>query len=409
MNTTPSAALSLPASPSPLFINRKPLVAALLIGLAGAVYLVQTTTWRQGALWLVGALMGVTLYHAAFGFTQAWRVFVSDRRGAGLRAQMIMLAFGVVLFFPFLAQGSLWGQHVTGLVAPAGVSVLLGAFLFGLGMQLGGGCASGTLFAVGGGNTRMLVTLLFFIVGGVLGTYTYGWWSHLPALPPISLVKAWGVPQALAVNLIAFGLIAWLTLVLEKRRHGHVLANTTGTSRPASLLRGPWPLIAGGVGLVLLNFANLALAGHPWGITSAFALWGAKTLQNLGVDIASWQFWLPHKAALAAPVSHDATSITDIGIMVGALAAASAAGKFDPLWKVPARSLAGAVAGGLLLGLGSRMAYGCNIGAYFSGILSGSVHGWLWLLAAFTGSIAGVRLRPLFGLAVEKTPAPSHC
>lgn len=88
--------------------------------------------------------------------------------------------------------------------------------------------------------------------------------------------------------------------------------------------------------------------------------------------------------------------------MVGALAAASAAGKFDPLWKLPARSLAGSMAGGLLLGLGSRMAYGCNIGAYFSGILSGSLHGWLWLLAAFAGSMAGVRLRPLFGLTVEK-------
>lgn len=409
MNISPSAALRLPVSPSPLFVNRRPLAAALLTWLAGAVYLTQTAGWRQSALWLVGGLMGVTLYHAAFGFTQAWRVFVSDRRGAGLRAQMIMLAFGVLLFFPFLAQGSLWGQHVTGLVAPAGVSVLLGAFLFGLGMQLGGGCASGTLFAVGGGNTRMLVTLLFFIVGAVLGTYTYGWWSRLPALPPISLVKTWGAPQALAVNLTIFALIAWLTVVLEKRRHGHVLTTTTGTSRPPSLLRGPWPLIAGGVGLVLLNFANLALVGRPWGITSAFALWGAKTLQSLGVDIANWQFWIPHKAALAASISRDATSITDIGIMVGALAAASAAGKFEPLWKEPARSLAGAVVGGLLLGLGSRMAYGCNIGAYFSGILSGSVHGWLWLLAAFTGSIAGVRLRPLFGLAVEKTPAPSHC
>ena len=281
--------------------------------------------------------------------------------------------------------------------------------MFGLGMQLGGGCASGTLFAVGGGNTRMLATLLFFIIGGVLGSYTFGWWSHLPSLPPISLVKSLGVPQALAVNLAAFAFIGWLTLALEKRRHGHVLATTTGTSRPPSLLRGPWPLVAGGVALVLLNFANMALVGRPWGITSAFALWGVKVLQELGVDVASWQFWATQKAALAAPISHDATSITDLGIMVGALAAASAAGKFDPLWKVPARSLAGAVVGGLLLGVGSRMAYGCNIGAYFSGILSGSLHGWLWLAAAFVGSAMGVRLRPLFGLAVEKTPTPSHC
>ncbi len=114
-------------------------------------------------LLVVGAALGLTLYHAAFGFTSAWRVFINERRGAGLRAQMVMLALAVLLFFPALGAGTLFGQPVVGLVAPAGVSVVFGAFIFGIGMQLGGGCASGTLFTVGGGNARMLVTLLFFI------------------------------------------------------------------------------------------------------------------------------------------------------------------------------------------------------------------------------------------------------
>jgi len=38
---------------------------------------------------------------------------------------------------------------------------------------------------------------------------------------------------------------------------------------------------------------------------------------------------------------------------------------------------------------------------YFSGVASGSVHGWVWFLAAFAGNILGTRLRPTFGLAVE--------
>jgi uncharacterized membrane protein YedE/YeeE len=63
------------------------------------------------------------------------------------------------------------------------------------------------------------------------------------------------------------------------------------------------------------------------------------------------------------------------------------------------RLAAWAVLGGLLLGYGARIAYGCNIGAYFSGIASGSLHGWLWLVAAFIGNIAGTRLRPVFGLS----------
>ena len=180
------------------------------------------------------------------------------------------------------------------------------------------------------------------------------------------------------------------------------------TARPVSLLQGPWPLIWGGVALVVLNFATLALAGRPWGITSAFALWGAKALDAMGGDVATWAYW-SKQAALGAPLRQDVTTVMDIGLMLGALAAASAAGKFAPVWKVPARSLAGAVIGGLLLGYGARLAFGCNIGAYFSGILSGSLHAWLWLPAAFAGSALGVRLRPLFGLAVEKTPAASSC
>lgn len=404
-----TSTLPLPAALPPVNINRKPLWIALLLLLAGALYLLDAVSWRQSALWIVGALLGVTLYHASFGFTQAWRVFVSDRRGAGLRAQMAMLAFGVLLFFPFLAQGDLFGQPIAGFVSPPGMSVVLGAFLFGLGMQLGGGCASGTLFAVGGGNTRMVVTLIFFIIGSVLATAHFEWWSTLPALPPTSFVKLWGVPTALAANLAVFALIAWLTVVLEKRRHGQLISSTTATNRPPTLLSGPWPLLWGGVALVVLNFATLALAGRPWGITSAFALWGAKTLQATGVDVGSWLFWSKQKAALAAPVSFDVTSVMDIGLMLGALAAASAAGKFAPVWKLPLRSLLGAIVGGLLLGYGSRLAYGCNIGAYFSGILSGSLHGWIWLPCAFAGSALGVHLRPLFGLTVEKTPAPSSC
>jgi hypothetical protein len=108
-----------------------------------------SSRWRQGALYLLGGALGITLYHALFGFTSAWRIFISDRRGVGLRAQMIMLAIAVVLFFPSLAAGTLFGQPVHGEYGAVGIGMLTGAFLFGLGMQLGGGCASGTLYSAG--------------------------------------------------------------------------------------------------------------------------------------------------------------------------------------------------------------------------------------------------------------------
>jgi hypothetical protein len=166
-------------------------------------------------------------------------------------------------------------------------------------------------------------------------------------------------------------------------------------------LRGPWPLVAGAVGLALVNIATLLLSGRPWGVTSAFALWGAKALMAAGVNVAAWPYWsVPAQAAaLRAPMAADVTSVMNFGIVLGALTAAGLAGRFAPAWRVPPRSVAAALVGGLLLGYGARIAFGCNIGAYFGGIASGSVHGWVWLGAALTGTIAGTRLRPFFGLS----------
>jgi uncharacterized membrane protein YedE/YeeE len=341
------------------------------------------------------------LYHAAFGFTSSWRVFITSGRGAGLRAQMLMLAATCVVFFPLLATGPLWGQPLRGFVSPVGVSLIVGAFMFGVGMQLGGGCASGTLYTAGGGNTRMLVTLLFFIVGSVIGTVHAPWWTAMPAFAPVSLVRTYGTAAALALSLTLFAIIVLATVAIERRRHGSL--ESTSDDSPHPWFRGPWPLVAGALGLAVVNIATLLLAGRPWGVTGAFSLWGAKALAIGGVPIHTWPaFSTPaQRAALEASVLADVTSVMNIGIVLGALTAAMLAGRFAPVWRIPARSLAAAIVGGLLLGYGARLAYGCNIGAYFSGIASGSLHGWLWLVAAFAGNAVGVRLRPLCGLSAK--------
>jgi len=113
--------------------------AAGALLLAGAVWLGADYGLRQAALFLVGAGCGLVLHHAAFGFTTAFRVFVTVGDGRGLRAQMLMLAVATLLFAPMLAVGEFFGTPLGGAVAPAGVSVLVGAFIFAVGMQVGGG------------------------------------------------------------------------------------------------------------------------------------------------------------------------------------------------------------------------------------------------------------------------------
>ncbi len=375
----------------------------------GAIVILATATALQVSapqvlLLLTGVALGLTLYHASFGFTASYRVFFANGRSAGIRAQMVMLGLACLLFFPAMASGTLFGRPIGGFVAPAGTSVAFGAFIFGIGMQLGGACASGTLFTAGGGNTRMMLTLIFFIVGSMFGLEHLPWWEARPSLPAISMVEKMGWPSALIVNGVLFAAIYFVTRGIERQRHGNVVALTgSDVWSKANLLRGPWPIILAAVLLALLNFATLYQAGRPWGITSAFPLWGAKILSATGMDVSVFQSWAApnQQKSLQTSVLADITSVMNFGIMLGALVAASLAGKFKPAWHVPLGQVAASIIGGLILGYGARLAYGCNIGAFFSGLASGSLHGWLWIVCALAGNWIGMYLRPVFGMAVE--------
>jgi uncharacterized membrane protein YedE/YeeE len=379
--------------------NFSVVTTSLLMVCASVLYLYNAVSGRQAALFLVGVGAGLVLYHANFGFTSSWREFIVDRRGSGIRAQMLMLAVTCAVFFPALGYGKLFATTVRGSVSPVGIPVVVGAFLFGIGMQLGGGCASGTLYTAGGGNTRMLITLAAFIAGSVIATAHAAWWAAIPASPPLSLIGLYGPWAGLAISFVAFAALTIVTITVERSRHGELI----GTRRRRfSLASGPWPLAAGALGLALVNIATLVLAGRPWGVTSAFALWGAKAMSAAGLNVSAWPYWSTpaQMSALKAPIAADVTSVMDIGIILGALCAAGLAGRFAPAWRVPVRSAAAAAVGGFLLGYGARIAYGCNIGAYFSGVSSGSLHGWVWLAAAFSGNVIGARFRPLFGMSV---------
>lgn len=218
------------------------------------------------------------------------------------------------------------------------------------------------------------------------------WWA-VPSLGSIALNRHLGWLAAIGVQLAVFALIAWLSWHIERRCN-----RPSPSPHPTpqfTLLRGPWPLLAGAVGLAVLNGLTLFLADHPWSITWAFSLWGGKVLQNAGYDLSQTAFWSGafQQRALGGPILADITSVMNLGLVLGAGLAAGLAGRFAPTLHLPLRAIGIALFGGLLLGYGARIAYGCNIGAYFSGVASTSLHGWLWLSGALLGTPIGIRLR----------------
>lgn len=380
------------------------IVGALVIALILSIMTINEEGFQQGVLLWLGLLLGFTLFHARFGFTSAFRQFMSVGNGRAIRAHMIMLAVACTLFAPILATGfGLFGTTPGGNVHAVGTSVIVGAFLFGIGMQLGGGCASGTLYHVGGGRSASFVVLFGFILGSVLGAWHWGFWVQgMPSFPEISLATSTGLGYggAWAVSILAFAAIFAITWAIQKKHHSPAMKPLPTAKGWMRVLRGSWPLWVAAVALAILNAAVLITRGTPWGITSGFALWGSQAAQSLGVDVSQWTYWVGERGAdLHHSVLANSTSVMDFGIIIGAFLASAAGGLFA-LTKVPARLLVGSLIGGLLMGYGARIAFGCNIGAYFSGIASFSLHGWVWMIMALAGTFVALYLRPLFGMSV---------
>ena len=337
----------------------------------------------SAALIVGGFGLGVAFLKAEFSYTASWRRFLTRGEAGGLLGGLIVIAVTALAVVPVAALAPKFG----GAIAPLGPSLIVGAFVFGIGMQLANGCGSGTLYTVGGGSGRMLIALLFFCIGSVFGSLSLPSFLALGGIDPVLASDYFGPWGGLAATLASIALVAGLiVLVARRRRAGY---------RPSR------NYVIGGVAIGLLCVFVFAAGGHPWSVTFGYTVWGAKAASALGFDLSQapfWQ-WAGPKHALESSVLSDTSSLTDFGMLFGAMAAAAASKPFAAHAWPPLKSLIAAGVGGLLMGWGARLGFGCNIGAFVGGVASGSLHGWVWFAAALPGCLIGIRLRPLFGLS----------
>ncbi|WP_404807434.1 YeeE/YedE thiosulfate transporter family protein [Loktanella gaetbuli] len=333
---------------------------------------------RYGLLLAVGLGFGLILEGFRFGFAGPWRAMILRREPAGLIAQLLSIALVALVAIPLITNN---GTELIGAHAPVGYAMIGGAFVFGACMQIVLGCGSGTLVNAGSGNPVSALALPFFAIGSFAGAYHLLWWTNLGTAPVVVLSGTSGLVLTLA------GLAAVAGLALYLAAPG-----------ARSLPRRLW--IAAGL-LAALALANLVVAGQPWGVVYGLGLWAAKGATALGMDISGSAFWtLPtNQARIAESLLTDVTSLTNIGIIGGAfIIAAWRSGLSARLPQLPLRAWIGTIIAGFLLGYSSRLAFGCNVGAFFSGISTGSLHGWVWFVAAFAGAFQGIRIRKALGL-----------
>jgi uncharacterized membrane protein YedE/YeeE len=123
--------------------------------------------------WWVG--MGAALAGARFGFTTGWRQLIEQRDPQGVIGQVLLLAWPAWRRMPLLGQFS----ELQAALGPPSVSLLVGAFVFGLTMQIADGCGSGTLYKAGMGVPLNMGILPLFALGSFLGSVHLDRWLAL--------------------------------------------------------------------------------------------------------------------------------------------------------------------------------------------------------------------------------------
>ncbi|VTT86372.1 Putative transport system permease protein [Halorubrum sp. DM2] len=373
----------------------------------------------------VGLSFGILLQKARFCFVSAFRDFVAFKDTRVLKG----LLAGIAVMTVFWSVQATFG-YFRGFWTPAwGLGSVFGGFVFGLGMTLAGGCASGTLYRAGQGYIQFWLVLLFMFVGYVLFAFafpvaeTYYFQTLNPfegrtlylSLPFSPAVTGAG---AVALGTLGYAYVKGRSRLPDEPSGGAGVGSDTraqaavGGSRALSAvsvglrgifdgtveyvralrdddrplkarLRDSWDARGVGVALALVASLWFWVYGH-WAITGSEARWAGYLLSQAGYDAGGVRYWgsiLFRDGGITMTID----MLMIASLIVGSFLAAYASGDFR-IRKPKLRRVPNYVGGGLLMGVGSRLAAGCNIANLFSGVALLSVHSFL----AGAGIILGV-------------------
>src|SRR5438445_753673 len=155
----------------------------------------------------------------------------------------------------------------------------------------------------------------------------------------------------------------------------------------ASALRAQWDALVGrawpvwGAALLVATVNVFLFAfDRPWTASDGLRNWGDWVLTGAGLVrlpylMPSWIY---------------SGSLLNLGVLLGGAAGALCAREFAI--RVPARGeLVKGAAGGVLMGVGATLAFGCNIGGFFSAVSALSLAGFAMMVGLGVGAFLGLR------------------
>jgi len=415
-----------------------------------------------------GFIYGMCLQYGRFCFSSAFR----DLFAVGVPRMVVGIMIATILFSlvsTFVTASGMSGFHP----APFGFHSIIAGLIFGVGMVLAGGCASGSLYKIGEGNgTSLLVvislatTLAIFVdIGGIANAFVPDSWAEsamskkLPASVTVSdgwidqflAGHVWNLPVRKISTMLGLDSESFFGIFL-----GDFLV---GTAIPAILLlgivyyfwarkqhrrkfkkekgidpslkddiEGFWAMVISSkrtaiAGLVLgvaaglhiyvmqglrvkfginnagtllkkinwdsgLSINNTVFDPGYWYVTSQEGQWAAWVMDKLGINIMD-NIFFGYSNGIPNPIVNGPGWMS-IALVFGAMIMALLHNEFK--LKMPTRELVvWAILGGFLMGIGSRIGLGCNVGAFFVRTANGDPNGWFFGIGMIAGAFFGVK------------------
>lgn len=376
---------------------------------------------------LIGLALGYTLTRSMYGFAGMANRAYHFGSTQLIKAIMLMIIVTVIpLSALFYSDPSVYNLSVN----PINFGLFLGAFLFGIGMSFSMCCASGVLTDLAESPSRALVTLLFFGIGVFVGfpiakqswitttfvsTASYEKGVFLPDLFQFDGYNGFfgAVLATVALALCVMGIAQWYEN--KRKKEGTyssvpselLQANTGKESLSESgpravcseatfnkLFVNPWSLTTGAFVLAMLFVYMTAKTGSGWGASTPVGYWVMQLMTLVGIPAeALASYSLQDVSSFTSPFFSVAMNIQNISIFVGALIALLLAGRYATAtkgeWKLTFKDALLYIIGGFLMGFGTRLSNGCNVGAMYTPIANFSLSGWFFLVFMIIGGFAG--------------------
>lgn len=346
---------------------------------------------------IIGISFGFALVWGSIGF--AGSVNKLTRLGSSALAKALMSMFVITALLNIsLLYNSTDGYNLG--IFPLNLGLLVGGLMFGFGMALSSCCATGSLTDLASGFSRAIVTIFFFGMGVFLGFYTQitAAWLKISLftsetgsyfkggvfLPDLFLFDGFnGYLGAMILTIIFALIVVWFATNYEKRY------NNTLHVEPLPLKMKISVLV-----ISIIFYVLLSSTGKGWSATTSFGLWFGNLLMLFGLHIDTLaEFTHKSKEFFSTPILSNSTSIQNFGIVTGAVTSLIVAGVFKDKFiaglKISPKGFIVYAFGGLIMGFGTRLSNGCNVGALYTPIAEFSLSGWVYLVFVVAGGLAG--------------------